>query len=328
MRQNYNNAHVSGLAGNTNALVEEQIQRLDEIGFEWTANVTFDERMLELKEFKNKFGHCDVRKSNKSYTYTALGRWCSNLRSRYKKSGVSQRITPERIKELNDIGFLWTVDINPRQDLLGRYCKKLNKNASIDDGGDEFRAETPTNVSTPRMKLREKSAIIEGNRGTMSSLCPDRTCSMDYREAKIKRGNRLPVKSGSGSRSHSCFGTSVSNVSFEENLELLKAFKRSFGHTRVPNTRIHHNLYKFVITTRRRYKTAHTSGSDTNALTEEQIQQLEEIGFEWSVPGYRSFDERMLDLEDFKNEFGHCNLQGSFPKHIKLSRWCNHIRHH
>jgi len=50
-----------------------------------------------------------VRKSHPGYKY--LSAWCGNMRSSNKEfelKGKSARLTKEKIKCLNDIGFEWT----------------------------------------------------------------------------------------------------------------------------------------------------------------------------------------------------------------------------
>jgi len=42
-------------------------------------------------------------------------------------------------------------------------------------------------------------------------------------------------------------------------------------------------------------------------LTQENIQQLEDAGFKWSVSTPRTFDERYAELMKYKEKVGHCN---------------------
>jgi len=45
----------------------------------------FDERVKELKRFKEKHHHCDVTNSSKEYSF--LGIWSSSMRSEYNGTG-------------------------------------------------------------------------------------------------------------------------------------------------------------------------------------------------------------------------------------------------
>ena len=86
---------------------------LQDIGFEWTvpARISFEERVLDLEDFKNEFGHCDVSQSTPGYK--SLGVWCAktryaNRQFQLKAKRKTKRLSKDNIKRLNDIGFTWT----------------------------------------------------------------------------------------------------------------------------------------------------------------------------------------------------------------------------
>ncbi|HYT62020.1 MAG TPA: helicase associated domain-containing protein, partial [Haliangiales bacterium] len=60
-------------------------------------------RYGQLVEFKKQYGHCNV-----PYNYSEnrqLGIWVSNQRCKRKQ----HKLTPEREKLLNEVGFVWSV---------------------------------------------------------------------------------------------------------------------------------------------------------------------------------------------------------------------------
>ena len=63
----------------------------------------------ELKKFKEEFGHCHV-----PMTDTKLARWVSGQRTQYSNliSDKWSTLTPERVRELKAIGFLWKAKPN------------------------------------------------------------------------------------------------------------------------------------------------------------------------------------------------------------------------
>ena len=69
---------------------------------------SFDDRFNDLMAFKAKYGHCDVFQTGEN---ASLGRWCSELRSSYKKIQNNQmpknKLSDEQIQRLNDAGFKW-----------------------------------------------------------------------------------------------------------------------------------------------------------------------------------------------------------------------------
>ncbi len=91
-------------------LNEERITELDSIGFKWRGCKTFDEYMVDLRQFKAKHGHCNV-----PYRYPenkSLGSWVG--RTRRKKLGKEvdngspeNKLTKERIAQLDKMGFIW-----------------------------------------------------------------------------------------------------------------------------------------------------------------------------------------------------------------------------
>ena len=95
-------------------LEEDRIRRLNELGFVWTIRDDWWKRYEELKEYKQKMGHCDVPArypENKK-----LGNFVCSQRQQYKallKNVSGKRppscLTPERINLLNEIGFTWAI---------------------------------------------------------------------------------------------------------------------------------------------------------------------------------------------------------------------------
>jgi len=96
-------------------LTTERIAELEAMGFEWkitqTPKVikTFECRLIELRDFHSQTGNCRV-----PYHYAvnpSLSNWCQNLRYSYsciqKGKTPLLRLTPERIRALDELGFDW-----------------------------------------------------------------------------------------------------------------------------------------------------------------------------------------------------------------------------
>ena len=78
---------------------------LSEVGFVWRVNGnSWDDRYYQLVEYKNEHGNCRVPRSNK-----ALGVWVANQRLRLGSEGEKTPLAEERIKKLNEVGFVWRV---------------------------------------------------------------------------------------------------------------------------------------------------------------------------------------------------------------------------
>ena len=98
------------------AILEEHINRLNDIGFKWTIknhDSTFEKRCLQLEAYKKEHGHCDIPRS---YTIDpSLRKWCENMRMAYSciRQGKATRynLPQSRIDRLENIGFRWTTPV-------------------------------------------------------------------------------------------------------------------------------------------------------------------------------------------------------------------------
>lgn len=97
--------------------------------------------------------------------------------------------------------------------------------------------------------------------------------------------------------------------SFDE----LKNFKERFGHTRVPqSTSDFSKLATWVRTQRRFYL--------TNRISQNRINALESIGFDWDPFAY-DWEIHFDELKEFQRENGHCIVPRSYNAGHKLGRW-------
>ena len=95
--------------GRAKQLTDENIARLDALGFNWTSKEyvrrSFDERIEDLIEYKRTHGHLNV----KIHDDDSLSKFCTDIRytlKEYEKDGT-RKLTKERIKKFDDIGFKW-----------------------------------------------------------------------------------------------------------------------------------------------------------------------------------------------------------------------------
>jgi hypothetical protein len=97
--------------------------------------------------------------------------------------------------------------------------------------------------------------------------------------------------------------------SWYEKFEQLKAFQREHGHYRVPKTQV-----RQWVSTQRAQNRCLREGKKGYLITEEKIQKLNDIGFEWSVTTSsvdcheRDCHERFDQLKAFIKEHGHCRV--------------------
>ena len=85
-------------------LSEEQISKLESLGFEWDPITSDWDRMFQcLKSYKAEHGDCLV--PQRFEASRELGTWCSNQRMRYAR----EKLSSDRILKLESIGFTWSL---------------------------------------------------------------------------------------------------------------------------------------------------------------------------------------------------------------------------
>lgn len=98
-------------------LSDEQIQRLNDAGFVWKPRVTWDDYFKMLLEFKAQEGHCRVPQL--STEHKELAQWVHRMRRMYRdiilKGQKTKTLTKERIKMMEDAGFVWNVHKDKRE---------------------------------------------------------------------------------------------------------------------------------------------------------------------------------------------------------------------
>jgi len=86
-----------------------------------------DERFTDLMDFKQKFGHFNVKRTGE---YKSLGIWCSALRVAYKKiqngeTNTKYKLTPEHKRKLEDAGFKWCLVLSAYKTFDERYAELM-----------------------------------------------------------------------------------------------------------------------------------------------------------------------------------------------------------
>ena len=110
-------------------------------------------------------------------------------------------------------------------------------------------------------------------------------------------------------------------MTFDDRMEDLKRFKETHGHANV-TIREDKSLYQFCASVRN----AHKTGKGTK-LTDERIAAFNAMGFNWTSQEHvtRSFNERIEDLEEYKQTHGHLSVK----RHEDNSfyQFCAGVRH-
>ena len=88
-------------AHNNGTLSQDGINKLESIKLDWVVrDEVWEERLEQLKGFKEANGHCRVPRS-----HPGLGVWVNTQRNKYNNGTLSQ----DRIDKLKHIGFEWVL---------------------------------------------------------------------------------------------------------------------------------------------------------------------------------------------------------------------------
>lgn len=101
------NAWCATQRHNKNKLSTNQIELLDELGFQWNVlEEEFEEKIKELKEYKLKYG--DVNVPRRYSENQKLSNWVHRMRTLYDEGSIPS----ERITILEELGFIWNVELH------------------------------------------------------------------------------------------------------------------------------------------------------------------------------------------------------------------------
>jgi len=89
-----------------NILPQDKIDKLNAIGFSWNArDVEWNKNFKKLLDYKEKYGHINIKVSKKYREKGSLSNWVNSLRTCYKRKTLSK----DKIDKLNAIGFEWII---------------------------------------------------------------------------------------------------------------------------------------------------------------------------------------------------------------------------
>lgn len=94
--------------GKASTMTPEREELLESLGFVWDSHqAAWNEKIHDLRQFRAKHSHCLVPSSYKANPQLAT--WVKCQRRQYKLywDGKSSAMTPQRISELEDMGFVW-----------------------------------------------------------------------------------------------------------------------------------------------------------------------------------------------------------------------------
>ena len=215
----------------------------------------------ELIRYKEEHGHCNVPKTSKEHS--RLGIWVYTQRYEYKKfmdGDKSSHMTQTRIVKLEEVGFEWSAGLLSWEK---RYQQLLDFKTDHGHCNVPKRFKENTQLGNWVGKQRYQYKLFM-NGDKASQMTQER---IDMLEAIN-------------------FQWSIAPPSWKERYQELIAYKNNHGDCNVPRRfEESKQLGEWVATQRTQYK-KFKDGKPSH-MTQERIDMLEEIGFEWIVRGKR-----------------------------------------
>ena len=322
-----------------------QRQKLDSLGFVWnTFDEAWEEGFSNLVEFKNAHGHCGVSHKFKLKSYN-LGTWVSFQRQQYES------MSPERIKRLDEIGFVW-------DPLAEAWQKGLSNLIEFKNAQGHFRVPDKFQLNGYNL-----GTWVAFQRQQYKNLSPERIKKLDdigfvwdveieaweegfiklqqFKEAeghcKVPQGYKLDgfnlggwVNNQRAKNKRSMRDEQKQRLdaigfvwdtlveAWEEGFSKLLQFKEINGHCKVSD--------RFKLDDYKLGKWVARQRIFRDSMSPERRQRLDDIGFIWDILT-EQWEENFSQLLQFRKSEGHCKVPAGFKlDEFSLGRWVSRQR--
>jgi hypothetical protein len=213
---------------------------------------SFDERFEELKEFVQKYGHCDIHRDSK--INQSLGTWCDSTRDTYHnqmnqgdQSLKKRKLSQKEIEHLEGIGFKWT--LSPPNS----YSRPTT------NGLTSSPCSTPHPINAKCQEEDEEEKENEKHQRHQELEEPSQDEFMSSQESPLGK-----------------------HGIFDERFQQLAAFYDRYGHCDVPSQwKINPALGLWCFNLRQAYHKLQKGRRANVKLSKDEIERLESIGFKW-----------------------------------------------
>ena len=266
-----------------NKLSKEKIKQLDDMGFVWHVEEHSWQRGIQkLGEYKSEKGDLLVPQSHETSDGFKLGTWVSSRRTKKSRNTLNN----EKIKQLDDMGFVWNVE----EHLCQRGIQKLREYKS--EKGD---------LLVPRFYETSDGFRL----GTWVNNRRKEKSRNELNKEKMKQLDDIG------------FVWDIGQHLWQRGIQKLQEYKSEKGDLLVPVS--HETLDGFKlgiwVTTRRTEKSR-------NKLNKEKIKQLDDMGFVWNVDEHM-WQRGIQKLREYKTENGDLLVPASHETSdgFKLGGW-------
>lgn len=325
--------------------------------------LSFEERVEQLKEFKEKFGNVKVTRSYDKSLYA----FCTNIRAGRRNPGAGMKVTDERVKVLDVLGFEWSVkksvdqvEQKPISSISISIPAKNSSPAAVTDAAtmSPFNS-SPTNGCGDLLPPQSSDTVLSIKKA-QKALVTDVAKSSPPIIVKSEEVPIAPKKETVGGQT---YGETTRKILQEGTSDSDERNKQAKKINKVPSTcnslpkstsppkkrivvqfeariqqlKAFKEKHGHLLVKARHDKNLHTFCNNVRnsrrkpgrvgiKLTDERIKSLDDIGFEWN-PCQRKriqFQERIEQLAVFKVKHGHVDVKVSHDK--SLNAFCNNAR--
>lgn len=340
------------LGRKVNPLSPWRIQMLYDLGFSFKINLRWHDRLAQLERFRNKHGHVEVPATDSDEEFPGLNLWVQSQRTEYRrwKEGMPSSMTKRRFVLLDRLGLDWdplasmwdsrieqlkkhrekygNIRVSRTQDfelaswlIYVRKQYRLYQESPWDSALTEDRITELQELDMDWKPLKNRwqqqfHALVDFRKENGHTAVP-----VDYTKdpslALWVQKQRYNFRMGTLSEENEAQLRSIDFVfntydeAFRRGLEKLRVYREEHGDCRVPASHSDRKLVSFVKLQRSQYRKL--MNGESSSLTEERIQQLEELGFEWRIERRQDpWDNNCEKLRVYRDEHDNCNVPSDF----------------
>ena len=317
------------MKGKNSVLTKEQFEKLEKVGFfsismnsKTNKQVPWDLRFEQLKNFKEKHGHCDVPID---YIETpGLRLWLQRQLKRLQQPQTTKTeeivsfrgaLTAERVAQLKELGLSSELHLPNIEKLSWDDMLKLWK---------ENQAEWDN--------IPEKSTSTKSSSPLKPSRIPLYWISQQFelrkRISKQNENGISPATSQEVSRYQKLLDAGFFSMYWTRPLEELQLFKSLNGDCDVKAGRMGYTpeLAKFVLRVSQEYRKFKKKGFSACWLTSYDVDILDEIGFKSQNFNTKPRDSKLEMLQKFFQDNGHSNVPLNWKENPGLAGWLQQQR--
>jgi hypothetical protein len=325
-------------------LTPDRLEQLNGLGFSWDPVAEdWEQNCAALQKFRKREGHCRVSARHEE-DGLKTGKWVGTQRGR------KEELTPERLKQLDALGFCWDPAAEDWEQNLAalQKFKKREGHCRVPAGHEEDGQNLGTWVSARRKCKEELTSdrlmrlnalgfswdpIAEDWERNFAALQRFQKREGHCRVPKsheedginlatwvyVQRGRKEELTPDQLIRLNALrFSWDPLAERWEQDFAALQTFHRREGHCVVPRGHIEdgRNLSIWVCVQRR----------VKNGLTPDQLRRLNSLGFVWDALAER-WDQIFALLQTFQKREGHCRAPSSHEEDgVNLGKWAGYQR--